>query len=237
MSAPLLSSLVGMTMGARRRAIRSRSFVECLTWAEGREQYRLGWKLRPCIGCAVCEPCATCKRPSTCVGLYDPAHVGQKPEPACDECCGHGCEDGHCDKRADDEIRCDGSGVLPAHRNTGPLCACGWPVGGAGCSTCFCFACSACGRVGNWAEANDEGFGLCAPCWAKKHNESLEWPTIDKIAAHQALGGTWSVCTNDDVWGLGTFSADGELLTVGACGYRRQMCQGWRFFPVKGGAQ
>lgn len=38
--------------------------------------------------------CAHCgERPATCVGRYD---AMTKDEPACDECCGHGCEDGRC---------------------------------------------------------------------------------------------------------------------------------------------
>lgn len=38
--------------------------------------------------------CATCGAPPTCVGRYEDP---ENPiEPACDECCGHGCEDGHC---------------------------------------------------------------------------------------------------------------------------------------------
>ncbi len=38
--------------------------------------------------------CAICNGPATCQGRYeDMEHI----EPACDECCGHGCEDGHCD--------------------------------------------------------------------------------------------------------------------------------------------
>lgn len=40
------------------------------------------------ILCAYCE-----QRPATCFGAYE----GCDPAAACDECCGHGCEDGHCD--------------------------------------------------------------------------------------------------------------------------------------------
>lgn len=36
--------------------------------------------------------CTICGRSATCVGLYD----ADGYEPACDVCCGHGCEDGHC---------------------------------------------------------------------------------------------------------------------------------------------
>lgn len=40
--------------------------------------------------------CDHCKElPATCVGRYDAPD--EEPERlACDDCCGHGCEDGHC---------------------------------------------------------------------------------------------------------------------------------------------
>lgn len=85
-------------------------------YANARANRRVGQKLRPCPGCAQCQPCAHCGKPSTCIGLYDAYHETQKPEPACDECCAHGCEDGHCEPRADDEKQCNGSGVLPARK-------------------------------------------------------------------------------------------------------------------------
>jgi hypothetical protein len=37
--------------------------------------------------------CAICDNPATCIGRYEMATAD---EPACDDCCGHGCEDGHC---------------------------------------------------------------------------------------------------------------------------------------------
>lgn len=38
--------------------------------------------------------CNTCKRPATCKGAYE----GQAEETySCDDCCGHGNEDGHCE--------------------------------------------------------------------------------------------------------------------------------------------
>lgn len=40
--------------------------------------------------------CTTCGvREATCVGRYEDMDTC---EPSCDECCGHGCEDGHCDR-------------------------------------------------------------------------------------------------------------------------------------------
>ena len=43
--------------------------------------------------------CDHCGKPATCHGSYDmmPASYG------CDECCGHGCEDGRCERLEDDE--------------------------------------------------------------------------------------------------------------------------------------
>lgn len=39
------------------------------------------------------EPtCRTCGQPATCYGTYE-GHTGY----GCDDCCGHGCEDGHCE--------------------------------------------------------------------------------------------------------------------------------------------
>ena len=123
-------SLVGMTTGARKRAVRREfDLVPCpeyLTTIQDRMQwyllrgpylrakYRIGERLRPCPGCCSCGPCY-CGNPSTCIGLYDSMYVHDKPSPACDVCCGHGCEDGHCYKR-DDAITCDGSGVIPARK-------------------------------------------------------------------------------------------------------------------------
>ena len=37
--------------------------------------------------------CAHCGEPATCLGQYEDAPA---PEYACDACCGHACEDGHC---------------------------------------------------------------------------------------------------------------------------------------------
>lgn len=38
-----------------------------------------------------CYHCVS--RPATCIGTYEGAEI---PAPACDECCGHACEDGWC---------------------------------------------------------------------------------------------------------------------------------------------
>lgn len=39
--------------------------------------------------------CSICGAPAVCVGRYD-LPEDAPPEPACDSCCGHGCEDGSC---------------------------------------------------------------------------------------------------------------------------------------------
>lgn len=38
--------------------------------------------------------CSYCANDATCIGQYE---CMTEPAPACDECCGHGCEDGHCE--------------------------------------------------------------------------------------------------------------------------------------------
>jgi hypothetical protein len=43
-----------------------------------------------------CEHCG--ERPGACVGAYDEDY----PSIACDECCGHGCEDGRCEALEED---------------------------------------------------------------------------------------------------------------------------------------
>jgi hypothetical protein len=38
--------------------------------------------------------CVHCEEPATCVGEYETCE--NDPSPACDQCCGHGGEDGWC---------------------------------------------------------------------------------------------------------------------------------------------
>ena len=48
------------------------------------------------LGAATCSgspACAICGKPATCLGSYEGAATD---EYACDDCCGHGNEDGHC---------------------------------------------------------------------------------------------------------------------------------------------
>lgn len=47
--------------------------------------------------------CTICGKPAACIGRYEDM---TEQEPACDECCGHGCEDGECFP-IDDEDLCD----------------------------------------------------------------------------------------------------------------------------------
>lgn len=44
--------------------------------------------------------CANCGEAATCFGSYE---TELTPAFACDECCAHGCEDGHCEPLADEE--------------------------------------------------------------------------------------------------------------------------------------
>lgn len=44
--------------------------------------------------CPVHPTCAHCGEPATCIGSYEGAAWRTF---ACDECCGHGCEDGRCE--------------------------------------------------------------------------------------------------------------------------------------------
>ncbi len=60
--------------------------------------------------------CATCGKRAACVGRYE---AMTDIEPACDECCGHGCEDGLC-HRVDIE---DDTGILMTFYRWS--CACG----------------------------------------------------------------------------------------------------------------
>ena len=46
--------------------------------------------------------CSICGNPATCVGRYD-LPEDAAPEPACNDCCGHGCEDGKCHHLRDDD--------------------------------------------------------------------------------------------------------------------------------------
>lgn len=49
-----------------------------------------------------------CGTRATCVGRYEDM---TSDAPACDTCCGHGCEDGHCDRAApynEDDAGCPG---------------------------------------------------------------------------------------------------------------------------------
>ncbi len=55
--------------------------------------------------------CDSCGAPATCSGRYDNM---TEDAPACDTCCGHGCEDGHCEPLEQAEgVRLIGVG-LPA---------------------------------------------------------------------------------------------------------------------------
>lgn len=112
--------LVGMTMGARKRAalydaarsgappISNRKLHLCLApprpktmcledWRrECRSKYRIGERLRPCPGCLKCEACIGCEALEFVGALCE--QCGKERQPI--------------------YVSCDGSGVLPA-RKTG----------------------------------------------------------------------------------------------------------------------
>ena len=87
-------SLVGMTMGARKRAVLTEmdrkdhpEYGQRLDYSEVRAQYRIGQKLRPCAGCLRCK----------CRSAFDAwPELGKE--------------------LAKDHPTCDGCGVLPARR-------------------------------------------------------------------------------------------------------------------------
>lgn len=54
--------------------------------------------------------CARCGEPATCLGAYEGAETEQY---GCDECCGHGNEDGHCEAVGDvDTLRANSLALL-----------------------------------------------------------------------------------------------------------------------------
>lgn len=56
--------------------------------------------------------CEICEQPACCIGKYD----ADSYSPACDSCCGHGNEDGHC-------IRCTSEDLCAAcDRDDGSPC-------------------------------------------------------------------------------------------------------------------
>lgn len=57
--------------------------------------------------------CAICGNPATCVGHYESGD--EEYDPACDDCCGHGNEDGHCVRCTEDEP-CDGCDGRADHK-------------------------------------------------------------------------------------------------------------------------
>ncbi len=64
--------------------------VDHLAWCA---QWVCGWRPHDKRVCAICGA------PATCLGRYEDMHA---VEYACDEHCGHGCEDGLCVRFADD---------------------------------------------------------------------------------------------------------------------------------------
>ena len=51
--------------------------------------------------------CWVCGKKATCIGRYMGSATD---EPSCDECCGHGNEDGYCEPIHPPCVQCDGTG-------------------------------------------------------------------------------------------------------------------------------
>jgi len=54
-----------------------------------------------CEQCQHIATCRNCENEATCFGAYE----GMEDGFSCDECCGHGCEDGFCNKLLEREER------------------------------------------------------------------------------------------------------------------------------------
>ena len=67
--------------GAERKRTSAANWRKPLAWARAAR--------------AAVYPCHLCGKQATCFGVYEDPQ-GQAPRPACDGCCGHGCEDGWC---------------------------------------------------------------------------------------------------------------------------------------------
>lgn len=98
-------SLVGMTMGARKRAA---SLLSC-DWPAARARYRIGEHLRPCLLCPKCRPDLRWETAHGMVRVHD-EDCGRDFDESC-RCVG-------LIRFVDDY--CDGSGVLPAKRSVKP---------------------------------------------------------------------------------------------------------------------
>jgi hypothetical protein len=99
-------SLVGMTMGARKRAARNSVKRSGLKPYMLYEEYRIGERLRPCPGCWNCQ--TTWQQSS----IYSQTAVMHRHG------CSHDDPSGLCcfGETVPVKMECDGSGVLPARR-------------------------------------------------------------------------------------------------------------------------
>jgi hypothetical protein len=68
---------------------------ECMGEDEGRRE---AIAIATAVNRSGPKVCAHCDSPATCFGSYED---DLSPAYACDECCGHGCEDGHCERMPD----------------------------------------------------------------------------------------------------------------------------------------
>lgn len=112
-------SLVGMPQGPRKRAAWRKAVEKCggtddmdlvRSWyAEYREEYRIGERLRPCKWCAGPDAYETCRGKRIAQEV-----VGGHRRGECVFC--RTCADAKLTLRTPNPDACDGSGVLPAKR-------------------------------------------------------------------------------------------------------------------------
>ena len=84
--------------GRRDKAMRWLGFIQGVLWTQ--KIYTIDeLKLHNAPLNTLMPVCAVCGEPATCIGAYEGA---EEETPACDKCCGHGCEDGKCRPIADE---------------------------------------------------------------------------------------------------------------------------------------
>ena len=123
-------SLVGMTMGARKRAVLKEmdrkdhpENGQRLDYWEVRAKYRIGERLRPCLGCCSCKShmlkLRELKRAYPATAKQHPQHLRRIIERRSWRCGVMVMHDGadSSDHLHRTDVHCDGSGVLPARRS------------------------------------------------------------------------------------------------------------------------
>ncbi len=69
--------------------------LKSITLAHGKTLAEKKPMTADCLLVGTALKCIHCGNPASCVGKYDNM---DGYEPACDDCCGHGNEDGHCEQ-------------------------------------------------------------------------------------------------------------------------------------------